>query len=50
MESKLINLVISQFKIEELIGNGAFAYVYRAYHLHTYEPVAIKIFDSVYPD
>jgi serine/threonine protein kinase len=44
----LIGKIISNYKIQDIIGKGAFSFVYRAIHLPTQLNVALKVIDITF--
>lgn len=51
MESRLIGKVISRrFRVEEIVGRGGMAIVYRAHDMRTHQTVALKVLREEYED
>ena len=51
METRLIGKIISRrFRVEDIIGRGGMAIVYRAFDLKTHQTVAIKVLREEYAD
>lgn len=51
MESRLIGKIISRrFRVEDIIGRGGMAIVYRAFDLKSHQTVAIKVLREEYED
>ena len=51
MESRLIGKVVSRrFRVEDIIGRGGMAIVYRAFDLRSHQTVALKVLREEYED
>ena len=51
MESRLIGKIVSRrFRVEDVIGRGGMAIVYRAFDLKTHQAVAFKVLREEYED
>lgn len=51
MESRLIGKIVSRrFRVEDVIGHGGMAIVYRAFDLKTHQTVALKVLREEYED
>ena len=51
METRLIGKIISRrFRVEDIIGRGGMAIVYRAFDLKTHQTVAIKVLREEYAE
>ena len=51
MESRLIGRIVSRrFRVEDVIGRGGMAIVYRAFDLRTHQTVALKVLREEYED
>ena len=49
METRLIGKVIKRrFRVEEVVGRGGMAIVYRAFDLRTHQTVALKMLREEY--
>ena len=49
METRLIGKIVSRrFRIEEIVGRGGMAIVYRAFDLKTHQTVAFKVLREEY--
>lgn len=51
METRLIGKIISRrFRVEDIVGRGGMAIVYRAFDLKTHQTVAVKVLREEYAD
>ena len=51
METRLIGKIISRrFRVEDIIGRGGMAIVYRAFDLKTHQTVAVKVLREEYAE
>lgn len=51
MESRLIGKIISRrFRVEDIIGRGGMAIIYRAFDMKTHQTVALKVLREEYED